>query len=266
MEKEIWEESKFYGIVYDLDGKYTDEEAEQIKSQYISKYGNIFLCTFFSDDNFFRNFINNIPEEEQEKYIENTIKYQIDKKCDKNYVIVGRRAVPSYESKPENFWTTEANEVFRGLRNEIQKEQRLHSVIMVSTLGRLIEHGLSDTVGKGGSDGEIVIDPNKNFNQFLFMYKPRDEFWQLFDYLESGGTTREELLVQLRETAIERAKKQGLQIKTENQQTITISEIEESTAGETLSGINEESRYLKDREAQKDFEQEEDGWSQEDDW
>lgn len=96
-----------------------------------------------------------------------------------------------------------------GLKSEINKEQRMHSVIMVTTLQKLINHGIVIT-NRGVSDGEIAIDPNKNFNQFLFMYKPQGEFYSLVNFLEKGGISREELLTQLRNTAVERAIKQGL--------------------------------------------------------
>lgn len=259
MEKDIIEERNFYGVCNTLEDKYTDEEMKKIKEDYFLKYEDKLLLTFFKDDDFFRNFINQISEEEREKYIENTIKYLLENQYDANYVIVARRAVPSYESKPESFWTTEAHEALYGLRNEIQAEQRLHSVIMVSTLGNLIEHGLSETIGRGESDGEIVIDPNKNFEKFLFMYKPIEEFWELEDYLKEGGITREQLLEQLRATAVERAKIQGLPVNVDGKKTIDI--IEESTGDETISGINEENKYLKNRVAQKASGREESGWA-----
>ena len=67
-------------------------------------------------------------------------------------------------------------EVKAGLKQEMPEgsPQRLHSAIMVSTLERLINHGLSNTNG-GASDGEIVIDPTKSFSDFLFIYKPENE-------------------------------------------------------------------------------------------
>ena len=151
--------------------------------------------------------------EEQFNYVQNTINYGRNLSYDSRYVLVARRVVPSYEPKSENFWSTDPNESLNGLRNEIRDEQRFHSVVMVTSLEKLENHGLSMTKGRGGSDGEIVIDPNKTFNDFLFMYKPRSEFYNLLDFLEKGGIGREELLSKLRDTAYDRAVAQGLPIK-----------------------------------------------------
>ena len=267
MEKDIWEETNFYGVVDELEDKYSDDEKKEIKNRLIDKYGDNLSATIFRDDDFFTNFINSIPSQEQDQYIENTINYAFNGKNKKmynpNYVIVARRAVPSYESKPENFWSVDPNEPLNGLGNEIQKEQRLHSVIMVSTLGKLIEHGIV-TTNRGVSDGEIAIDPNKNFNDFLFMYKPQREFYQLVDYLEKGGMKRETLLEQLRATATDRAIKQGLPIKAKSDNLISLDDVEESTLDQTTSEINAEVQYLKQREKDQTLEQEE--WGKEEDW
>lgn len=210
---DIWEETNFYGVVDELVDKYSDDEKEESKKRFTNKYGEVFVNTVFNNDDFFTNFVNVIPTEEQEKYINNTIKFSYtNEQYDPNYVIVVRRAVPSYESKPENFWTTNSNEVFNGLTAEIKNEQRLHSVIMVSTLGKLMEHGIV-TTDRGVSDGEVAIDPNVPFDNFLFMYKPRNEFYKLVDYVENGGLKREAVLEQLKSTAYERAIKQGLPLK-----------------------------------------------------
>ena len=267
MEKDIWEETNFYGVVDELEDKYSDTEKKEIKDRLIAKFGDNLSATIFRDEDFFTNFINSIPLEEQDQYIENTINYALNgkskKQYDPSYVIVARRAVPSYESKPENFWSTDPNEPLNGLGNEIPKEQRLHSVIMVSTLGKLIEHGIV-TTNRGVSDGEIAIDPNKNFSDFLFMYKPQREFYQLVDYLEKGGIKRETLLEQLRATATGRAINQGLSIKTKIEDSISLDNIEESTLDQTLSDINAEVQYLKQREKEKTLEHE--AWGKDEDW
>ena len=220
MQNDIWNETNFYGVVDELVDKFSDEEKKNIKSRWDQKFGNEWRRTILRDEDFFTNFINSIPEEEQDKYIKSTIEYDsgygINNQYDPNYVLVTRRAVPSYESKPENFWSTDSNETLNGLKNEIRQEQRMHSVIMVTTLQKLTNHGRVIT-NRGVSDGEIAIDPNKNFDQFLFMYKPQREFYSLVSFLESGGISREELLNQLKMTAVERAIKQGLPIKQSNE-------------------------------------------------
>lgn len=267
MEKDIWEETNFYGVVDELEDKYSDTEKKEIKDRLIAKFGDKLSATMFRNKDFFTNFINSIPLEEQDQYVENTINYAFrnkdNKQYDPNYVIVARRAVPSYESKPENFWSVDPNEPLNGLGNEIPKEQRLHSVIMVSTLGRLIKHGIV-TTNRGVSDGEVAINPNKNFSDFLFMYKPQREFYQLVDYLENGGIKREELLEQLRATATERAIRQGLPIEVKSKTSISLDNIEESTLTQTTSDINAEVQYLKQREKDKTLEQ--DDWGKEEDW
>ena len=294
MAKDIWEETELYGID-ELEDKYSDEEKKELLSKWESKYGPIIKYHFFGDMEFLTNFINKIPAEEWDKYVSNTINYKggYAKKdeYDPKYVIVARRAVPSYESKPENFWTSNANEVFRGLSNEVRKEQRLHSVIMISTLEKLNQHGRVYT-NRGVSDGEIALDPNKTFSDFLFRYKPRSELYSLQQYLNNGGKSREEVLEQLRETAVERAIAQGLPVNAEetsknnslyeeeNEELtdddslkwISLDDIEEATSNQTLSDINSETQYAnqivqgKSNEKSKEKEQEDDVWEQGDDW
>lgn len=294
MAKDIWEETELYGVD-ELEDKYSDEEKKELLSKWESKYGPIIKYQFFGDMDFLTNFINKIPAEEWDKYISNTINYKegYAKKDEYNpqYVIVARRAVPSYESKPENFWTSNADEVFRGLSNEVRKEQRLHSVIMISTLEKLNQHGRVYT-NRGVSDGEIALDPNKTFSDFLFRYKPCRELYSLQQYLDNGGKSREEVLAELRETAVERAIAQGLPVNAEvtrknnslyeeeseeltdddNARWISLDNIEDATSNQTLSDINSETQYLnqivqrKSNEKSKGKEQEEDGWEQEDDW
>lgn len=294
MAKNIWEETELYGVD-ELEDKYSDEEKKELLSKWESKYGSIIKYEFFGDMDFLTNFINKIPAEEWDKYVSNTINYKdgYAKKdeYDPKYVIVARRAVPSYESKTENFWTSNANEVFRGLSNEVRKEQRLHSVIMISTLEKLNQHGRVYT-NRGVSDGEIALDPNKPFSDFLFRYKPGRELYRLQQYLDNGGKSREEVLAELRETAVERAIAQGLPVNTEeasknnslyeeeseeltdgnNTKWISLGDIEDATSKQTLSDINSETQYSnqmvqrKSNEKSEGKEQEDDGWEQEDDW
>lgn len=294
MAKDIWEETELYGVD-ELEDKYSDEEKKELLSKWESKYGSIINYEFFGDMDFLTNFINKIPAEEWDKYVSNIINYKdgYAKKdeYDPKYVIVARRAVPSYESKPENFWTSNANEVFRGLSNEVRKEQRLHSVIMISTLEKLNQHGRVYT-NRGVSDGEIALDPNKAFSDFLFRYKPGRELYSLQQYLDNGGKSREEVLAELRKTAMERAIAQGLPVNTEetsknnslyeeeseeladddSSKWISLDNIEDATSNQTLSDINSETQYSnqivqrKSNEKSKGKEQEDDGWEQEDDW
>lgn len=210
----MWDETHFYGIVDDLVTVYDDEQLESIKKSWCKKLNDnqLIECTFLRNIDFLRNFVHFVPLEEQFDYVQNTINYFMGLPYDSQYVLVARRAVPSNEAKPESFWSTAPNEPLYGLRNEIRDEERLHSVIMVTSLGKLKQHGLSTTMGRGCSDGEIVIDPNKAFDDFLFRYKPRGEFYNLLDYLEKGGTSRDELISKLQVKARERALAQGLQI------------------------------------------------------
>jgi hypothetical protein len=199
-------------------GEYTAEEQKIIEiwnKKLADK--NILEYTVFSDANFLREFLNVIPNSEQFEYVKNTCDYYIGRACNYDYVIVTRRAVPSETPKPEVFWTTEHRVVISGLRRELPEKspQRLHSVVMVSTLGNLKRHGFSDTSG-GSSDGEIVIDPNKNFSDFLFMYKPEYEIKYLDSYLKDGGITREALLLELKKTANKRMRLQGLEVDIED--------------------------------------------------
>lgn len=294
MSDNIYEETELYGVD-ELEDKYSDEEKKDILSEWENKYGKIINITFFGDMDFLTNFVNNVPSKEWDKYISNTINYKDGyakkEEYDSKYVIVARRAVPSYESKPENFWTSNENEVFRGLSNEIRKEYRLHSVIMISTLEKLEQHGRVIT-NRGVSDGEIAIDPNKTFSEFLFRYKPGREIVSLIQYLENGGKSREEVLAELRETAIERAIAQGLPINTENHSKnnlsyegknselegedsslwISLDDIESATSSQTISDINSETQYSNQKINEKlnkksnEIEQADDGWGQEDDW
>jgi len=184
-----------------------DEWASMLDEDYLSE-------TPFADKTFLAEFMKSVPEEEQFKYVENTNNYRSSDKenCDPNYVIVTRRAVPSEEAKPEQFWSTEHREILMGLSNEIPKgsPQRHHSAIMVSTLQNLEEHGHAITNG-GSSDGEKVTS-SKPFteDEMLFVYKPMDEIHSFVSYARNGEVKNEDILATLKENAMARAEKTGL--------------------------------------------------------
>lgn len=186
-----------------------NEQEEQIYNEWLQKFEALEI-TPFCDANFLKEFLKTVPDLEQIKYVENTCKYHMGEECDHNFVIATRRAVPSNEPKPESFWSTEHRQVVSGLRRELPlgSPQRLHSVIMVTTIGRLENHGIATTNG-GATDGEIAIIPTKPFSEFLFMYKPESEIVELKQYLENGGISRGKLLEQLKLLASERIKEQG---------------------------------------------------------
>lgn len=186
----------FAQIVKKSWGEYTKTE-KKIIEEWNNKIGkeNALDFTVFRDANFFHSFLKVIPKEEQFNYAENTYKYFKNQDCNHEYVIVTRRAVPSENPKREGFWTDEHRTALVGLKREIpaKSPERLHSVIMVSTLKKLEQHGIDKSSGPR-SDGEIRIDSSKTFNDFLFMYKPEDEKEDLKEYLKNGGMTREEVL------------------------------------------------------------------------
>ena len=192
---------KFYGV------RTIDEDI--IYGEWQQEFSVLDLTPFY-DANLLRAFLTTIPSDLQYEYVKNTCGYHSSGEYDPNFVIVTRRAVPSDVPKPESFWSTEHRKVVSGLKNELpfNSPQRLHSVIMVTTLGKLEAHGLAYTDG-GATDGEISIIPTKPFSDFLFMYKPENEMHELLDYLENGGMSQEELLDKLRLTAEERIREQG---------------------------------------------------------
>lgn len=195
-------------IVSNIWGTYTEEQ-EKIVNEWQSKLKHNIIISAFRDAEFLDEFLLAIPEEEQFKYVENTVNYLYGQEYDPNYVLVFRRAVPSKKTKPETFWSTEYRVPRFGLKKEIplNSPQRLHSVIMVSTLLALQKHGeiISDFAT---SDGEIIIDYNKNFENFLFMYKPFDEIYELKKYLNNGGKTIDIVLDELSKTAQDRIERQ----------------------------------------------------------
>ena len=193
-------------------GEYTQEEKDIVANWNLMLMDEeILKLTAFADEEFLRRFLETIPLSEQFIYVKNTCDYMLNKECNHEYVIVTRRSVPSPIPKPEVFWSTEHRVVLNGLKNELPEGSpvRLHSAIMVSTLGRLESHGTSCTNG-GASDGEIVINPYKSFCDFLFIYKPERELKLLNEYLNNGGITQSELLEELKANAIERMERQGL--------------------------------------------------------
>ena len=199
--KEICKNQQFYGIpcyyedaVFEsIDGNLSKMNENQVK-EYIEQIRSLnkeknYDLPCFDNEDFIVNIINNIDIDEIEKYMLNTKEYIMHHECDKNYVLLFRRAIPSDEPITENFWTTNFNEVFRGLSMEISGDQRIHSVINIATLDSLERHGVVVT-DRGVTDGEVAIDPNKNFNSFLFRYKPWIENFELIDNYAKLFTVR----------------------------------------------------------------------------
>lgn len=159
-----WAEDVYTGAYKGKISKISDKKLVELVKYFMklneeSKYS---LMSFMKED-FIVNLINNVEIEDVSKYLINTMKYQLKKEYDSKYVLCFRRAVPSEYPKTENFWSTEFGEVHNGLTPEIVGAERLHSVINVTTLDKLEEHGVVVT-GRGVSDGEIAIDPNKAFD------------------------------------------------------------------------------------------------------
>lgn len=228
----------------DIWGVYTEEEAK-IVEEWNQKLGKekALSITVFRDAAFLRKFLSIVPNDEQFKYVENTYKYTFDKECEHKYAILTRRAVPSDEPKPEAFWTKEHRVALYGLRQEIPlgSPQRLHSVIMCTTLDKLEAHGIDDTIYIK-SDGQISIDLDKPFTDFLFMYKPEKEKEDLEQYLKNGGKSREEVLAELRVNADERKRLQrrksvqelGKESLTEQKDTTLLDQIESAQARQEI--------------------------------
>lgn len=195
-------------IISNIWGTYTEEQ-EKIVNEWQSKLTNDITISAFRDAEFLDEFLIEIPDEEQFKYVENTVNYLYGKEYNPDYVLVFRRAVPSIKPKPEAFWSTEYRVPRFGLKKEIplNSAQRLHSVIMISTLSALKKHG--EIINNSAtSDGEISIDYNKEFNDFLFMYKPFSEIYELKKYLNNGGKSLDEVLEELSKNAEDRIKRQ----------------------------------------------------------
>ncbi len=194
-----------------LYGEYTPEEETLVDTWNRMLKGDL-SYTVFKDANFLHNFIKNVDQNEWFNYVSNTYHMFKGEEYDPKYVIVTRRSILGDKAKPEAFWTTEHREVISGLTNEMPKgsPERLYSSIMVTTLDKLISHGLSYT-NNGSSDGEIVIDPTKTFDEFLFVYKPENELKELDSYIQNGGISKEELLQKYKDSAIARLEAQGFE-------------------------------------------------------
>lgn len=221
-------DEQLYGVHYDVDsvmpeffrGKLSEMSErhilEVVKDIILKNKNNSHSLHCFRDDTFILNLMNNVPEEDLEKYLINTLKYSLSQECDHKYVLCFRRAIPSEYPKTENFWSTDYSEVLSGLSAEISVEQRQHSVINVTTLDKLEEHGIVQT-DRGVSDGEVSIDPNKDFDGIMFRFKPTLEYLALERFLNNGGVTRTEMLERLAANKYERMKAQGLPINIPNQ-------------------------------------------------
>ena len=207
------------------------------------------IATPFMEQDFVVEFLASIPEEEQFKYVENTNNYHAMQgnkhllEFDPQYVIVTRRAVPSKEAKPEQFWTDEYRTALRGLKYELPAgtPSRTQSIIMVTTLQKLNEYGVVTHQG-GTSDGEICIRgvPFKP-EDFLFVYKPHMELGKLSEYIQNGGMKNSELVAKLKDTAKERQEKYGF-YDNDWESEIPYEAVEASTEPETIEDINCEIR------------------------
>ena len=165
----------------------------------------------FKDPDFLNGFFKLFSEEEQKKYLSNSYNYEHNQDYDTNYLLVFRRAIYTEYEKNENFWSTSYDQVKFGLKQEqpIGSPVRLYSSIMVTTMAKLMNHGLVDLEHGGATDGEISIDGDKPFNDFLFVYKPSDEMESLRQYISSGGMSYDEVVSYLEHTSEERKKAQG---------------------------------------------------------
>ena len=209
--EDLLEEYEDSGL--DTDGLFTlTNQQKLIFDRWKSQLGDNSLDgTVFTDKTFLIEFLKSIPEEEQFNYVKNTANYETNSLngYDPSYVIVTRRAVPSLEAKPEQFWSTAHREILMGLTQEIphKSAQREHSVIMVSTLGNVQKHGRAMHLG-GSTDGEIVTS-SKPFSEdeMLFVYKPINELYSFCSYMKSGGIKNEEILKILKDGAKARAQK-----------------------------------------------------------
>ena len=195
-------------------GEYNEEQNKIINSWKDKLKLDMLSLTPFRDTDFLETFLSVIPEEEQFKYVENTNNYHCKsslKEFDLNYALVTRRAVYSNIPKPEQYWSDEHATVLLGLRKEIPlgSPQRIYSVIMVSTLQKLKDHGESTEEELcGSSDGEIEIsDKPFSSDNFLFTYKPKNEMEELYFYIKNKGMTQEEVINELKYNYDERKNK-----------------------------------------------------------
>lgn len=185
-----------------------NEKEDEIYNNWNSMLGNKLLeLTPFRDATFLKTFLMDICEEEQFKYVYNTTLYCYGKKnYDPKYVLLTRRALPSLEDKPEQFWSSEYIGPMNGLSYEIPKgsPHRLHSVIMVTTLDKLEKYGFAINHG-GATDGEVMIKYTPfSRNDILFVHKNDKEKSELISYLSNGGKHCDEVLEELKKTADDR--------------------------------------------------------------
>ncbi len=174
---------------------------------------NILDGSHFSDGDFVDCFLRVVPNEsEQLKYVENTCNYVSGKRSyNPDYVLVSRRSVLGDKPKPEAFWTTQHSVAYCGLRKEIPEPVRYFTSIMISTLGKLEKHGLSETNG-GSSDGEVVIDRTKPFSDFLFIYQLPQDKEKMDRYIKNGGKSKQQILKHYADTVASRSRAQGFEL------------------------------------------------------
>lgn len=194
-------------------GKYNEEQQKIINKWKEMLDFDMLDLTPFRDVDFLETFLKTIPENEQFKYVESTNNYQNRNrekqlgKFNPNYVLVTRRAVPSEIPKPEQYWTDEHGTALLGLKREIPvgSPHRMYTVIMVTTLQKLIDHGEpsdEELFSKGSSDGEIMISSAPfSPDNFIFTYKPKKEIEELYLYIKNGGMSKEEVISSLKDAS-----------------------------------------------------------------
>ena len=135
---------------------------------------------FNRDPDFIGKFVIAVPDlYEQSQYLINSASFFLNSRgrCDWDYVLVFRRSLPSTEDKPEQYWTTDYITALRELKNEIPGAHRLHTVILVTTLGQLTRYGIDDDIYSGGqSDGQIkIIETPVNQRLCLMSFRPSSQ-------------------------------------------------------------------------------------------
>jgi len=204
-----------YSMLMPNEREYSEEQKKVIEEWKSILEDDFLELTPFKDRTFLAEFLKDIPKEEQFEYVKNTNEYQRSLcngqeniQYDTKYVLVTRRAVPSLDAKPEQFWTNEHKTARDGLRREIPTKtpHRYHSAIMVTSLNTLTEHGEAMNYG-GVSDGEICIN-SKPFDpkKLIFIYKPYEELSEMMSYIKEGGLKNKDFLEILKENAKEREK------------------------------------------------------------
>lgn len=168
----------------------------------------------FKDPDFLEAFFQLFDEEEQRKYFITSYNYEHRLETNIDNLLAFRRAIYTDYPKNENFWSTEFLEPRFGLRAEQPEDspERIYSSIMVTTVGKLKEHGLADLTSGGATDGEIAIDASKPFDDFLFVYKPKDELEVMQQYIASGGKSIDDVIQEKAEQAVMRQEAQGYKL------------------------------------------------------